>query len=136
VSDTVLAFDILTFGDNVFNLTTEAGQRLILILGITLLILGAYMGWKYIAHNRKMQGPPPVSPIWIVAALLVGGIFLFGGLPTLTDLARGGQDTLVKLGQSTSTSVQVNPNTKGSVGMVDLAVQAEACLAWLRAVAG
>ncbi|WP_251159335.1 hypothetical protein [Caniella muris] len=136
MSDTVLAFDILTFGDNVFNLTTEAGQRFILILGITLLILAAYMGWKYIAHQRKVQGPPPVSPFWALAALIAGGIFLFGGLPTLTDLARGGQDTLVKLGQSTSTSVQVNPNTKGSVGMVDLAAKAEACIGWFRAMVG
>lgn len=125
------AFDFGTLLENGFNWVTENGQKLLLILGIATLLWAAIMLVRNLWSQSRQGGPPPAKWTYILAGFLVGGVLLFGGLPMITNMSRAGQDTIVKMGTTTSSGVQVNPNTKGSTdvtGSADLAAWADAVI--------
>ena len=96
LSNVLLTFDIGSFLQNSASTLEFWGGLFITLCGLAMLIIMGFKVTKKLAGNPQ-QGSQ-ISWGTIIALLIFGGAFFFGGIAFIITIARGGQKTIMDLG--------------------------------------
>lgn len=91
-------WDLISFLGNTQNYLEIAGGAIITLFGLAIVLWAVFMLTKKFFGNQQQQNE---SWVKIIAAGIVGGALLFGGIALVLNIAAGGQTTIEELGGGT-----------------------------------
>lgn len=91
-----LVWDLATFLENVSVMLQDLGGLVIMAFGVAMIVVGVVRGAMKLMSEQHAQ----IS--WITVGLLVfvGGALMVGGFTLVADIAAGGQETILDMGES------------------------------------